>query len=482
VQAEEKGSYRWTALLITSIGAFMTPLDSTIVSVSLPSIADGLRMSFESAIWVPTAYLVALTVLLLSMGRLSDTKGRKPIFVAGFAIFSAASFLCGNASSGLELLVFRAIQGAGAAFIGATSAAIITDTFPSKERGKALGINTMSVYIGLSVGPSLGGFLTYVYGWRSIFYVNVPIGALVIALALTKLKDAKPLGRGERFDALGALTFSAGLVALLAGLTLGEGLGWRALLVGGLMALGGILIVCFLFIEKRRGSDAMLDLSLFTGNRLFAAANLSALLNYTSYFGVSFFISFYLQSVMGYNSLQAGFVLLAMPLSMAALSPISGWFSDRLGSRGLSSLGMAIITAGLLMMSTLGLSSSLAQIAVGLLVIGIGMGLFSSPNTSAVMGSVERGRLGVASGTLATMRFSGQSLSLALMGAVVATVASSGLLASLLMGVAVPQLNVAGEAFVEGMRRAFEISAAIAAVGVLTSLQRSGRGRAIARG
>jgi len=335
----------------------------------------------------------------------------------------------------------------------------------------------MSVYVGLSVGPSLGGFLTFAFGWRSIFYVNVPIGLLVMALALTKLKESPVLGPRKGFDLLGAGTFSAGLVAVLVGLTVGDSLGWGSPFIVGLLAAGGLLLVSFASIERGRGTKAMLDLSLFTGNRLFAAANLSALLNYTSYFGVSFFVSFYLQRVLGYDALRAGLVLLAMPVCMAVLSPVSGWLSDRFGSRGLSSLGMALIASGLLMMSTLGISSPSTQVISGLLVIGIGMGLFSSPNTSAVMGSVERDRLGVASGTLATMRFSGQSLSLALMGAVVATAASAGLLSSLFTGVGTSQLNVAAGSFVEGMRRAFMVSAVIAAMGFFTSLQRGSKGR-----
>lgn len=475
---DQSGSYKWVVLLITSIGAFMTPFDSTIVSVSLPSIAEGLKMSYESVIWVPTVYLVTLTVLLLSLGRLSDNRGRKPIFILGFGIFAAASLLCGNASSGAELIAFRAVQGAGAACMGATSTAIVTHTFPSRERGKALGINTMSVYVGLSVGPSLGGFLTFAYGWRSIFYVNVPIGVLVVALALALLREPPLAGAEKRFDLLGAGAFSVGLVALLVGLTLGDSLGWGAPLIVGLLAAGGVILVSFVAIESRRGERAMLDLSLFSTNRLFAAANLSALLNYASWFGVSFFVSFYLQRVLGYDPLRTGLVLLVMPVVMALLSPVSGWLSDRFGSRGFSSLGMALVALGLLMLSTLSVSSTSAQVVSGLLVMGAGMGIFASPNTSAVMGSVEKGKLGVASGTLATMRVSGQALSLALMGAVVATAASTGLLSSLFTGVGVSQLTVASGSFVEGMRRAFLVSAGISAVGVITSLQRGGRKQA----
>ncbi|NWG09827.1 MAG: MFS transporter [Nitrososphaerales archaeon] len=469
------GSYKWTVLLITSIGAFMTPLDSTIVSVSLPAIASSLSIDYATVIWVPTAYLASLTVLLLSLGRLSDMRGRKPLFVSGFVTFITASLLCSISYSGLQLIVFRAVQGVGAAFIGATSTAIVTDVFPSRERGKALGINAMSVYVGLSVGPSLGGFLTHTLGWRSIFYINVPIGVSVIALALLKLRETVTPIQKQRFDLLGASTFSFGLVSLLVALTLGEGYGWGLSIIG-LFIVGGVLLVIFTLVEKKRGTGAMLDISLFSRNRLFAAANVSALLNYTSYFGVSFFTSFYLQRALDYSPLQAGIILLTMPVIMAVLAPISGWLSDRIGSRILSSLGMVLICIGLLLMSTLGLTSSSTDVVIRLFIIGFGMGLFSSPNTSAVMGSVERNRLGVASGTLATMRFVGQSMSLAIMGAVVATVASSEVLSALFIGLVPSEVEVAAEAFVEGMRRAFIASAFIATLGVFTSLVR-GKGK-----
>src|ERR1035437_8725971 len=200
-------SYRWIILMMTSIGSFMSPLDSSIVSVSLPSITSSLNMDYTMAIWVPTAYLVALTVMLLSIGRLSDMRGRRPFFISGFAIFTLASFLCSISTSGLQLIVFRIIQGAGAAFMASTSPAIVTDLFPGKERGKALGINAMAVYVGLAVGPSLGGFLTGAVGWRSIFYINIPIGLLVIVMSLWKMREPPVVSR-KRFDLIGALSFS----------------------------------------------------------------------------------------------------------------------------------------------------------------------------------------------------------------------------------------------------------------------------------
>ena len=449
----------------------MSPLDSSIVSVSLPSITSSLKMDYAMAIWVPTAYLAALTVLLLSIGRLSDMRGRKPFFISGFAIFTSASFLCSISSSGLQLIAFRVIQGAGAAFMASTSPAIVTNVFPGKERGKALGINTMAVYVGLAVGPSLGGFLTSAVGWRSIFYINIPIGLFVIAMSLWKLREPLTVSQ-KRFDLTGALSFSLGIIPLLLALTLGGIYGWTAPLTVSLLVAGGAFLVMFVLFERKKGDEAMLDVSLFSNNRLFSAANISSLLNYTSFFGVSFFISFYLQRALGYSPLQAGVILFVMPVSMAVLSPISGWLSDKIGSRILASFGMAVICVGLLLLSTLSLSSSSADVALRLFIVGFGMGLFSSPNTSAVMGSVEKNQLGIASGTLGTMRFLGQSLSLALMSAIFATFISSSLLSALFIGVNPSALGVATAGFVEAMRRAFIIAAIISAAGVFTSLVR----------
>ncbi len=281
-------SYRWIILMMTSIGSFMSPLDSSIVSVSLPSITSSLNMDYAMAIWVPTAYLAALTVMLLSIGRLSDMRGRKPFFISGFAIFTLASFLCSISTSGLQLIVFRIIQGAGAAFMASTSPAIVTDLFPGKERGKALGINAMAVYVGLAVGPSLGGFLTGAVGWRTIFYINIPIGLFVIVMSLWKMREP-PVVSQKRFDLIGALSFSFGIVPLLLALTVGGIYGWSSFLTVSLLIAGSVFLVMFVFFERSRGDEAMLDVSLFSHNRLFSAANTSALLNYTSFFRCKLF-------------------------------------------------------------------------------------------------------------------------------------------------------------------------------------------------
>ena len=463
-------SYMRMILLITCLGSMMAPLDSTIVSVSLPVMAHDLGMSTGTAVWIPTAYLVSLAVLLLTFGRLSDIKGRKNIFIVGFGIFVLGSLFCTLAQDGLESIAFRVMQGIGAACIAATSTAIITDTFPPEERGKALGINAMAVYIGLSLGPALGGLLTGIAGWRSIFLINVPIGFTVMLLAWRYVKDTGEVHKAEKLDIPGVVLFSAGLTSLLISLTLGEEYGWGSIGIIALLAIAMISLVAFVLVEHRKGRAAMLDLSLVTGNRLFAAANFSALLNYTAFFSVAFMMSYYMQGVLGYSIMYTGLVLLVMPLAMAVLSPIAGWASDRIGSRFLASTGMAILALGLLFMSTLTTTSSVLYIGIGLFVIGIGMGMFSSPNTSAVMGAVERRRLGVASGTLSTMRFIGQAVSLAIMGAIIASVAGPDFISSLTLGTV--NSAVSGDTFVKGMDTVFLVGAAIAAVGTVTSMAR----------
>ena len=325
-------SYKRTVLLITCLGALMGPLDSTIVSVSLPTMSSDLNMDYATSIWVPTAYLVAVCALLLTVGRLSDIRGRKTIFISGFSLFVVGSFLCSIATSGAELIAFRVLQGSGAAFIMATSTAIVTDVFPSKDRGKALGINAMATYLGLSIGPALGGILTVAFGWRSIFLVNVPIGIAVIILAAWKLKDTG-VRHSVPFDITGTVTFASGLVFLLVALTLGDQLGWTSFAIMGLLVLAVLCLSFFVYTENRKGKGALFDFEIIRSNRLFAYANLATLLNYTAYYAVAFIMSFYLQRVLGLSLLETGLILLLMPLTMSILSPISGRMSDRMGSK-----------------------------------------------------------------------------------------------------------------------------------------------------
>lgn len=470
-------SYRRQVLFVTTLGAFMSPLDASIVSVALPSIAATFGMGYAEVIWIPVAYLLCLATLLLTFGRLSDIRGRKSFFTLGFLLFTIASALCGFAQNGAELILFRGAQGVGAAMFGATSVAIVTEVFPPEKRGRALGINTLAVYTGLSAGPTLGGVIVQSLGWRSIFYINVPIGVVVVYVAATKLRELTKRKNIEgRFDFLGATSFTAGLSLILLGLTLiGTFPISNPFIIGTIVGGLGLLLV-FLKIEYSRGKNALLDLNLFRGSKLFAAANLSALLNYTAYFAVPYFLSFYLQRLLGYSPAVAGLVLITMPVPMALLSPVSGWLSDRYGSRVFSSIGMGLIFSSLVFMSQLSLTTSLVEICIALVTIGIGMGLFSAPNTSSVMGSVDRPRLGAAAGTLATMRFVGQSLSLAIMGAVAATVIPPTTLAAIFAGTGSGS-SVPATSFLVGQSYAFLVGAAIAVFGTLTSMVRGSEER-----
>jgi len=401
---------------------------------------------------------------------LADLKGRKRFYILGFVVFTLGSLFCGLSTTDLQLIFFRAIQGIGAAFIAANSPAIVTDTFPRQERGRALGINTMAVYIGLTVGPVLGGTLVQNYGWRSIFFVNVPIGILVVILTSLKLKQNRPNAAGTGFDAIGATTLSITLASTLVVLTLGGIYGWISTFTLFLAALGIGALLVFLQVEKKVRFPT-LDLTLFTRNRLFAAANATAFLSYVAVIGVTLMMAIYLESIRGLDPQTAGLYLIAQAAPMALLSPISGWLSDRFGSRLLSTLGMGLVSIGLLLFSGLNGASSALDVISRLVVVGVGFGLFSSPNTSAVMGSVQQEKLGVAAGTLGTMRFMGQSIGLALIGAVMAATLSSQALLAVFAGLT-SQGGLEVTEFVLGMRDFFLLTAGIGAIATIASTTR----------
>ena len=457
-------------LLVTTIGAFMSPFDGSVVTIAIPSIASSIKLGLESAVWIPLAYLLLLTLLLINVGRLADLHGRKRFYTLGFALFTIGSILCGLSRSDVQLIGFRVLQGAGAAFIAANSTAIVTDVFPTEGRGRALGINTMAVYTGLTVGPVLGGFLVQAFGWRSIFFVNVPIGILVIVLITLKLKQTSPNILGAKFDLPGAATLSVALAASLIVLTLGGVYGWSSALTIILVALSIGMFVLFLRIERLTPFPT-LDLSLFSKNRLFAAANATAFLSYIAVIGVTLTIAIYLETIKGLSPEIAGLYLTAQALPMALFSPLSGWLSDRFGSRTLATIGMGCATVGLFLFSELNVESSMADVVLRLVIVGIGFGLFSSPNTSAVMGSIGPEKLGVAAGTLGTMRFMGQSIGLAMLGAVMATTLSPQQLLTVFTSLT-SQGGVVASEFVDGMKTFFLVAAGMGVLGTLASTTR----------
>ncbi|HEX6966658.1 MAG TPA: MFS transporter, partial [Gemmatimonadaceae bacterium] len=402
-----------------------------------------------------TAYLLVVSALLLGVGRLGDMRGHKTVYLAGFAVFVIGSALCGASPSAETLIAFRALQGIGAAMLFASSPAILTKSFPSTERGRALGLQAMMTYLGLTTGPSLGGGLTSVFGWRAIFYINVPVGALAMALSLHFIPRERPSGRHERFDVAGAALFATGLTALLLALNQGHDWGWNSAAVIALLVVAALVLAVFVRLESRIESP-MLDLRLFQ-SRLFSASTASAVLNYICVYTVVFILPFYLIQGRGLGPARAGLVMTAEPIVMVVAAPLSGALSDRIGSRLLSTGGMAILGVGLLLLARLGAESPLTAIIVALAVVGLGTGIFGSPNNSALMGSAPRDRQGIAAAMLATARNVGMVLGVGLAGAVFTSVLTHHHGATPLYAAA---------------RASFIAAAIVAAVGTVTSLTR----------
>jgi EmrB/QacA subfamily drug resistance transporter len=446
---------RRIALIIATIASFVTPFMASSVSIALPAIGREFGMTAVALGWVPTAYLLAAAMFLVPFGRIADTYGRKRVFLAGMAFHTVSSILCAAAPSAALLIAFRIAQGIGGAMIFSTSIAIVTSVFPAGERGRALGLATAATYLGLSLGPVLGGLLTQHLGWRSIFLATVPLGLLGVALILWKLHGEWADSRGEQFDLTGSILSALSLAAIMYGFSrLPSPAGAWLVLIG----VAGI--AAFVFWERRAPSP-LIHMDLFARNRVFAFSNLAALINYSASNAVTFLMSLYLQYIKALDPQNAGLILVAQPAVMAALSPLAGRLSDRIESRIVASTGMAITGAALLMLVFVGPITTLAAIVAILMVLGLGFALFSAPNTNAVMGSVERPFYGVASATLATMRMTGQMLSMGI--------------AMLIFAVRMGAVRITPEshgAFLMSFRSAFIIFSILSAAGVFASLAR----------
>lgn len=393
-------------LLIATMSAFLAPFTGSSVNIALPSISSELSLNAIALSWVPTAYLLAAAMSLVPLGRISDLVGRKRIFLYGTIINAAASIMCAVSNSGPWLVAFRATQGLGSAMTFGTGVAILTSVFPANERGRALGINAAAVYSGLSMGPMIGGFLTASLGWRSIFVLVAFIGLIITVTVLWKLKEEWVGARGEKFDYAGSLIYSLSLVSIMYAFSVLPALWGIWLIIAGVTGL-----VVFLRWEMRQ-KYPVLDIGLFRSNTVFAFSNLAAFINYSAVYAVGFLMSIYLQYIKGFAPEYAGLVLLAQPVPQVIFSPIAGTLSDRIEPRVVASIGMALTTTGLVMLSFLNANSGLVFIILSLVILGTGYGLFSSPNTNAVMGSVDKRLYGVAGGMLATMRLTGQAFSL----------------------------------------------------------------------
>lgn len=465
---------RWAVLTLVALGMFMTTLDASIVNISLPAIARTFHTPIGSAVeWVIIAYLIVIAATLLTLGRLSDLVGRKPVWLAGLAMFTLGSMFCGAARSLPELIVARAFQGLGGALIIAPSFAIITDAFSDADRGRALGLNAVVFAIGTSVGPTLGGLITEHLTWRWIFYLNVPLGALAL-LASHRMLPSSGARTREPVDLPGAACLATGLALLTASLSFGQEWGWTSprlltCLVVGIVALAGAATI------ERRVRHPIFDLALLR-DRILASALGSLTLAMLALFGVSFMLPFYFEELRGFSVAQSGLLLTPLPLTIAVVAPLSGALADRIGSRWLASGGLALSCVGLLLLARLDATSTIGDIVWRLMLTGLGQGLFQSPNTRALMNAAPRGEQGQASGLLATGRGLGQSFSVALAGAIFAGLggASAG---RALAGASAGALTAAEivalqNTFLAGFQAALTISAAVAAVGVVAALVR----------
>ncbi len=398
---------RRSVLFVATVSSFLTPFMVSAINVALPAIQSEFRLNAISLTWIPTAYLLAYAVFVLPFGRVADIHGRKKMFIFGIWLFTISSVLAVVSSTEFMLLLSRVIQGMGSSMIFPSSLAILASVFPEKERGRAIGISVAAVYIGLSTGPFLGGALTHHFTWRSIFLVTIPVGVLAIYLSTWRLSGEWVEAEGEKIDIVGSLLYAAAIIAIVYGISILPSLESLRDIV-----LGFALVVCFILWEFR-SSSPIVNLELFTRNRTFALSNLAALINYSATFAVTFLMSLYLQYIKGLTSELSGLALMAQPLIMAICSPMAGRLSDRVRPGNISSLGMAITATGLFAMAFLSFETSMILIVSNLAFVGLGYGMFASPNMNTIMNSVETKFYGIASGIAGSMRLIGNMLSMA---------------------------------------------------------------------
>jgi EmrB/QacA subfamily drug resistance transporter len=447
--------FKFFILAIIVLTSFMTAFMGSAINVALPIIGKEFNSGAILLSWFATAYLLTTAVLLIPIGKLSDIYGRGKFLKAGIIIFSIGSLLCGLSYSGISLLILRLIQGIGASMIFATSAAILVSVYPINERGKVLGIYITSVYIGLSAGPFMGGIITHYLGWRYIFYINSILGIILIIFVFINLKIDWTEEGGEKFDIAGSVIYILSLTILMLGFTFLPQTAGFVLLPIGLMSL-----ILFYFFEKKK-NNPVFNVIVFKSNKTFTYSNTAALINYSSTFAISFLMSLYLQNVKGLTSQDAGFILVTQPLVMALFSPLAGKISDKIEPQKVASIGMGILTAGLILFTFLNGGFSYLLIIINLAIIGFGFALFSSPNTNAVMSSVDKKYYGVASSTLSSMRMVGQMFS---MGIVI-----------VIFSIFIGKAEITSEnqsAFISSIRLAFLLFSVLCFLGIFASIAR----------
>jgi len=456
IETPENNISKKSVLLVATFAAFLTPFLGSAVNLALPAIGKDLHANAISLGWVISSFMLSSAIFLLPFGRLADIIGRKKVFSSGILLFTISTFLIIFSKSITSLIVLRIFQGLSSAMIFGTSLAIITSVFKPGERGKAMGINITAVYLGLSCGPVIGGILTQYLGWRSIFAFLVPLGIVSLILINRKIKTEWAESTGEKFDWKGSSIYAIALSSFMYGFSrLPTTLGWICIVTGVLMAL------IFLIVEDKI-SNPVFDVRLILRNRVFAFSGLAALINYSATSATGFFISLYLQYIKGLDARTAGLIMISQPIAMTLLSPIAGRLSDKKNPGVIASIGMGLTASGLILLCFINETTPNELIVLLLILMGIGFGLFSSPNSNAIMSSVEKRHLGVASGVVGTMRMVGQMMSMGI----------AMMLISLYIGN--QTINPATyPGLISGMRTGFLIFSILSVFGIFASLARN---------
>jgi MFS family permease len=445
-----------SVLLVATFAAFLTPFLGSAINLALPAIGKDLNASAISLGWVISSFILSSAIFLLPFGKLADIIGRKKVFTSGIVLFTLSTFLILFTRSITSLIIFRIFQGLSSAMIFGTSLAILTSVFPMGERGRAMGINITAVYLGLSSGPIIGGLLTQYFGWRSIFAFLVPFGIVSLYLIIKKMKPEWAEARGEKFDWPGSLIYGVSLFSFMYGFSvLPSTQGWIFLGAGVMMA------VVFLIFEKKL-EYPVFDIRLILTNRVFAFSGIAALIHYSATSATGFFISLYLQYLKDLDARTAGLIMLSQPLAMTVLSPLAGKLSDRINPGVIASSGMGLTAMGLILLCFINVATPSYVIVLLLLMMGIGFALFSSPNSNAIMSSVEKRYLGVASGVVGTMRMIGQMMSMGI--------------AMMLISLFIGKNTINPETYpglVSAMRTGFIIFSILSVMGIFASLARN---------
>jgi EmrB/QacA subfamily drug resistance transporter len=467
--AADHRHYRWWALSCTSLGMLLAATNSGTLIIALPNLERSLHASLLALVWVILAYMIASTVLVLSAGRLSDLFGRKKAYVAGFVLFALGSLGAGFAADVTQLILWRILQGIGGAFLFANAAALVTDAFPREQLGLAMGANTMIAAVGLVLGPVLGGALVAI-SWHWVFWFNVPLALAGAAWGSLVLRELAKPDTVRGYDLAGTATFLVGLTGLVLGVSRGGLNGWSDPIVIGGLAAAIVLLPLWMVIETRVRAP-MLDLTIFR-SRLFAAAAAASFINGLARFALMFLFVFYFQGAQGDDPITAGIKLIPLALGMLVASPLAGIYADRRGSRGLAALGMIVVGAGLALMTTLQVHTAYWQSTLWLALVGVGSGMFNSPNTAAMMGTVPAKRRGIAAGARMLLQNTGAVLSIAFVLAIVTSAVPKPTLFAIFSGLTKGLSDQKLAPFIHNMHLALWVLAATSVVGAAVCMMR----------